>query len=72
MVSGVVRGGEGGTVKFSHIRRFGSFFGFKILNFKIFWGFSEKLIFFGYEDFVDNFLGSSHNWTIFSGHFYAF
>ena len=26
----------------------------------------------GYEDFVDIFLGSSQNWTIFRGHFYAF
>ena len=26
----------------------------------------------GYEDFVDFFLGSSKNWTIFRGHFYAF
>ena len=32
----------------------GRFFGFKILNFNIF-VFSEKLIFFGYEDFVDIF-----------------
>ena len=29
--------------------------------------------FLGYEDFVDIFLGgSSQNWTIFRGHFYAF
>ena len=26
----------------------------------------------GYEDFVDIFLESSQNWTIFRGHFYAF
>ena len=26
----------------------------------------------GYEDFVDIFGGSSQNWTIFRGHFYAF
>ena len=26
----------------------------------------------GYENFVGIFLGSSHNWTIFRGHFYAF
>ena len=25
----------------------------------------------GYEDFVDIFLGSSQNWDIFRGHFYA-
>ena len=29
-------------------------------------------IFFGCEDFVDIFWGSSKNWTIFWGHFYAF
>ena len=29
-------------------------------------------IFWGYGDFVDIFLGSSQNWTIFRGHFYAF
>ena len=28
--------------------------------------------FLGYEDFVDIFWGSSQNWTIFRGHFYAF
>ena len=29
-------------------------------------------IFLGYDDFVDIFLGSTQNWTIFRGHFYAF
>ena len=38
----------GGTLIFSHIRRLGLFFGFKILNFNIF---------LGYEDFVDIFCG---------------
>ena len=65
------RGGEG-TLIFSYIRRLGSFFLLKILNFNIFGGFSEKNIFFVYENFVDIFWGSSQNWTIFSGHFYAF
>ena len=37
----------GGTPIFSHIRRLGSFFGFKILNFNIFGGFQKKIIFFG-------------------------
>ena len=56
--------GGGGTLIFLHIRRLGLFFGFKILNFNIFWGFSEKMnIFLGYEDFVDIFFGSSLNWT---------
>ena len=31
--------------------------GFKILKFNIFGGFSGKIIFLGYEDFVDIFLG---------------
>ena len=43
MVSYVVPQVEGGTLIFSYIRRLGSlFFGFKILNFNIFGGFSEK------------------------------
>ena len=53
----------------------GNFSGFKISNIN-FLGFSEKISFFlgggGYEDFVDIFLESSQNWTIFRGHFYAF
>ena len=60
------------TLIFSYIRRLGSFFGFKILNFNIFWGFQKNKYFLGYEDFVDTFLGSSQNWTIFKGYFYAF
>ena len=36
-------GGGGGTLIFSHIRRLGSFLGFKILNFNIFWGIQKKL-----------------------------
>ena len=47
--------GGGGTLIISYIRRLGSFFWLKILNFKYFWGVSEKEIFFGYEDFVDIF-----------------
>ena len=68
---GSQRGGGGGTVIVSYIGS-GHFLGFKILNFIIFWGFSEKWIFLGYEDIVDIFLGSSQYWTIFRGHFYAF
>ena len=45
------------------------FSGFKILSFNIFWGFQKNKYFLGYEDFVDIFLGSSQNWTIFRGHF---
>ena len=32
-----------GTLRFSYIRRLGSFFGFKILNFNIFGGFQKKM-----------------------------
>ena len=42
--------GGGGTLIFSHIRRLGLFFGFKILNFNIFCGFRKMNIFRGYED----------------------
>ena len=63
---------RGGTLIFSYIRRFCPFFGFKILNFNIFWGFQKNKYFLGYENCVDTFLGSSQNWTIFRGHFYAF
>ena len=35
-------GGGGGTLIFSHIRRLGPFFGFKILNFNIFGGFQKN------------------------------
>ena len=64
--------GGGGTLMFSYILRLGSVFGFKILNFNIFGGFQKNKYFLGYEDFVDSFLGSSQNWTIFRGHFFAF
>ena len=62
----------GGTLICSYIRRRGSFLGFKILNFNIFGGFKKNEYFLGYVVFVDIFLGSSQNWTIFRGHFYAF
>ena len=48
------------------------FFGSKILKFDIFLGFQKNKYFLGYENFVDIFLGSSQNWTIFRCHFYAF
>ena len=62
----------GGTLIFSYIRRLGSFFGVKILNFNIFLGFQKNKYFLGCDDFVDIFWGSLQNWTIFRGHFYAF
>ena len=64
--------GGGGTLILPYIRRLGPFFGFKILNSDIFLGFQKNKYFFGYDNFVDIFLGSSQNWTIFRGHFYAF
>ena len=39
---------------FPYIRR-GHFWGFKILNFNIFWGFQKNEYFLGLEDFVDIF-----------------
>ena len=50
-------GGGGGTLIFLYIRRLGLFFGVKILNFNIFGGFQKNEYFFGYEEFVDIFLG---------------
>ena len=46
--------------------------GLKIWNFNILGVFRKMNIFWGYEDFVDIFGGSSQNWTILRGHFYAF
>ena len=54
-------GGGGGTLIFSYIRRLELFFGFKILNFNIILVFRKMNIFWGYEDFVDIFGGSSQN-----------
>ena len=65
-------GGGGGTLIFSCIRRLGSFLGVKMLNFNIFRGFQKNKYFWGYEDFVDIFWGSSQYCIIFRGHFYAF
>ena len=51
----------------------GTYFGFKILNFNIFFGIFRKLnIFVGMKILWILFWGSSQNWTIFRGHFYAF
>ena len=67
-------GGGGGTLIFSYILNTisGHIFGFQILKFYFFGVFQKNDNFFGYEDFVDIFLGSSQNWTLFSGHSYAF
>ena len=55
-------GGGGGTLIFSYIRRLGSFFWFKILNFNILWGFQKTNIFEAWR-FCVYFGGSSQNWT---------
>ena len=49
-------GGGGGTLIYAYIRRLGHIFGVQNFDFH-FWGFSEKRIFLGYQDFVDIFLG---------------
>ena len=52
-------GGGGGGVLWSFHTYVGSvhFFGLKILNFDILWGFLKYKYFFGYENFVDIFWG---------------
>ena len=52
-------GGRAVTLIFSYIRWPGLFLGFKILIFNIFGGFQKIEYFWGYEDFVDIFLGST-------------
>ena len=68
------RGGGGGTLIFSYKCGLRLFLGFKVFSFNIFEGFQKTEYFWGYEDFVfcGMFLGSSQNWHIFRGHFYAF
>ena len=69
------RGGGWGPLKFSCIRRLGSFWGFKVLNFNIFGGFQNNWYFFGYEDFVDIFWGHHKIWLyilVISLHFRVF
>ena len=50
---------------FSHIRRLSPFFGFKILNFNIFGGFQKNEYFWGGNEILWIFLGSSQNWACF-------
>ena len=47
-------------MKFSYIRRLGTFFCVQNFEFQYFWGFQKNKYFLGYEDFVDIFLGG-HN-----------
>ena len=57
------------TLIFSYICWLGLFFGFKILNFNIFWGF-RKRIFFGQE--CGYFVGHHKIGQYLRDHFYAF
>ena len=58
---------QGGTLHFCTYVGSGYFFGFKILNFNIFWGFQKNKYFLGYEDFVDIFLGYHHKIGLYLG-----
>ena len=62
-------GGGGGAVIFSYMHRFGSFFWVQNFDFYIFGFFFQKNDYFWG---MKIFRGSTQNWTIFSGHFYAF
>ena len=67
---------QGSTLIFSYIRRLGSFFLVKNFEFQYFFGFSEKMIFWGMKILWIFFFflggGASQNWTIFRDHFFAF
>ena len=69
------RGTGGGTLIFSHKRRFGSFWGFEILNFIILGGF-RKITIFGGMKILWIFLGGHHKIGIYLGvnsiHFMVF
>ena len=56
LIKGTLRT-QGGTLICSYIRRLGSFFWVQSIEFQYFLWFSEKIIFLGYEDFMDMFLG---------------
>ena len=58
-----------GTLILSYIHRLGLFFWVQNFEFQYFLGFQKNDYCFGYEDFVDIFLGSSQNWTIIKGSF---
>ena len=68
-------GGGGGTLIFSYISRLGSFFGFKILNFNIFWDFQKNEYFWGIK-ILWIFLGGHHKIGLYLGvismHFMVF
>ena len=65
----------GGTLIFSHVRRLGLFFGFKILNFNNYWVFRKMNIFLDMKILWIFFGGSSQKWAslgVISMHFRVF
>ena len=58
--------GGGGTLKFLYIRRLGLFFWFQNFEISIFLGVFKKILFLGYEDFVDIF-GGHHKIGLYLG-----
>ena len=63
----IAQGGGGDTLIFAYTHRHGSFFGVQNFEFQYFLGFQKNEYFWGMK-----ILGSSQNWIIFRGHFYAF
>ena len=61
-----------GTLIFPYIRRLGPFLGVQNFYFNIFGGFRKMNILWGMNILWIFFCGSSQNWIIFRGHFYAF
>ena len=57
----------GGTLELLYILRLGLFFWVQNFEFQYFWGFSKKKYFWGYEDFVDIFLGCHHKIGLYLG-----
>ena len=62
-----MRVGGGGTLIFPTYVGSGHFWGVKILNFNMFWGFQKNKYFFGCDDFVDIFLGGHHKIRLYLG-----
>ena len=57
---------QGGTLIFLYIRSLGLFFCVQNFEFQYFWGFSKKKNW-GYEDFMDIFLGCHHKIGLYLG-----
>ena len=65
-------GPPGGVLRYFHTYVCSGHFWVQNFEFQYFWGFQKNEYFLGCVDLVDIFWGSSQNWTIFRGHFYAF